>query len=62
MATSQISPIDAINKIVKEKVTINPNPVRNAVRGVTQEEWDKHKEDKVDRIKNEKKRFVNGNI
>ena len=58
IASSQISPIDAINKIIKENVVVNPNPVKKIVRKkVGESEWEQHREDKIDRVKKEKERF-----
>jgi dynein light intermediate chain 2 len=60
MTTQQMSPIDAIAKIIKEQVVVNPNPQKKTQgKLLSQEEWDLYKEEKIDRVKREKDNLMN---
>jgi hypothetical protein len=55
MSTQQMSPIDAIAKIIKEQVVVNPNPQKKTQgKLLSQEKLDLYKEEKIDRVKREK--------
>jgi dynein light intermediate chain 2 len=56
----QMSPIDAIVKIIKEQVVVNPNPQKKTQgKLLSQEEWDLYKKEKIDRVKREKDNLMN---
>jgi hypothetical protein len=51
--------VEAITKIIKENVAVNPNPPKKKTKkNLSEEEWNKYKEEKIDKIKKEKDRLL----
>lgn len=53
--SASTSPVEALVNIIKQHVVINPNPQKKKDnKGITNEEFEQFREERIDRIKNEK--------